>query len=238
MSSVAMANHFPDAVGICSGIRVTKWKPRCLHIEGSIFVSKGGEMKRPAAIVICAAWMTVPLSACSTSPQIYSGPPLPASQVSTLLVGAPIGWNTALTLDRVDDMGTDILLRPVGLFKSTEYSVLPGQHELTFDMGSNNVSYKMTLTTLPAHRYRITRTSREKVSVIDETTGMELKYVPTGWSYDIPGDIFAKPAKPKPSTTSLPVVSTASQQEIPTVPATSSATAVRYRDWANQNPTP
>lgn len=174
----------------------------------------GRRVKRHIAIPAFAVFLA--LGGCAASPQVYPGPPLPPGQVSTLHVDAHFGWATSVALIQVDDRSTDTLLG-AELFKSTEYFLLPGQHMLLFTDGQRTI-FHISLLTLPGHRYRITRTGREQLTVLDESSGVKRVFDPTDGNFSAPPSARPLPAAPAQAA-----------------PPDEAPPAHTYSDWLRQN---
>jgi hypothetical protein len=134
-------------------------------------------MNKTFASVLSVVGIATVLSACSTGPQTYPGPKLPDSQVSTIIVEESFGWDTSLSLDTVDGKNVGVLESLVRVYNDQEFSLLPGQHRLMFSAGPH-LDFYASMTTLPGHRYRITRIGHAQLADVDETTGIKRIYSP------------------------------------------------------------
>src|ERR1700722_6024818 len=95
-------------------------------------------------------------------------PPSP-NQPTKLIVAPHFGWATNLELIQIDDANVESLTSGLtALFKGSDYSLPPGEHQLAFDT-QTHVILKLALMTLPGHQYRITRSGSFDLIVQDET---------------------------------------------------------------------
>jgi hypothetical protein len=193
-------------------------------------------MNKVFASVLRVAGLATVLSACATGPQTYPGPKLPDDQVSTIIVQEHFGWDTSLSLDMVDGKNVGVLESLVRVYNDQEFSLLPGQHQLMFSAGPH-LDFHASMTTLPGHRYRITRLGHAQLVESDETTGIKMIYSPVPAITRASSNpllsqprfrpLFVQPPAPAAEAPSAPVA--------PVATVTNDFPAMNYCDWKKKN---